>query len=124
MDKKQIMYNFITDWFYRFDRLDPVDAFLPNLHPDVEWDMPDVDRTLHGHARFRAWYVGVLASFLRPTQHDLSEIDVQEGTVSFKVRLRAQLAQGSHVDVTAREIWRYQLSEEGFPLLTHYSVKI
>jgi hypothetical protein len=30
---------FIADWFARFDRLAPIDAFLPNLHPQVDWDM-------------------------------------------------------------------------------------
>ena len=44
---------FIADWFARLDRLDPIEAFLPDLHPEVHWDMPGVDLSLRGHDRVR-----------------------------------------------------------------------
>jgi ketosteroid isomerase-like protein len=118
------MQAFIANWFARFDRLDPVDAFLPNLHPDVIWDMPDIDASLHGHDRFRAWYATVLSTFTSPTTHRLSDIHITENEVRFTVEMHANLLDGAPVHITAKEHWRYSLTAAGSPLITHYTVEI
>lgn len=124
MERYPEIQAFIADWFQRFDRLDPVDAFLPNLHPDVVWDMPDVNEALHGHARFKDWYAYILNTFARPTVHDLSDIQVTDKEVSFSVELRAKLLDGSALNVTAHEQWRYEIDRDGQPIITHYAVQI
>lgn len=123
MDQHEALLAFISDWFKRFDRLDPIDAFLPDLHPQVEWDMPDVDRSLTGHDRVRAWYTGVLETFRAPTEHHISDIDVQDGKVTFKVLFRAHTFAGEVVEASVRENWRFETRTDGRPLITHYSVK-
>lgn len=87
--------SFIADWFARFDRLDPIDAFLLDFHPDVDWDMPDVDTTLSGHDRVRAWYRGVLETLQRPTEHHVSKIAIEPGTARFEVLFRARQSRAS-----------------------------
>lgn len=123
MTQHHQMRAFIEDWFRRFDRLDPVDAFLPNLHHDVVWDMPDIDHDLHGHARFKAWYEQVLSTFAPPTVHDLHDIQITENEVRFSVELRARQLDGTPFHVTAKERWRYSLTSAGVPLITHYTIE-
>jgi len=112
---------FIADWFGRFDRLDPIEAFLPDLHPQVDWDMPDVDPSLTGHGRVKAWYVGVLDTFQRPTEHHLSNISVGDGTASFHVFFRARTHSGDWVEASVREDWRFEVQPNGRPLITSYA---
>lgn len=112
---------FIADWFARFDRLDPIDAFLPDLHRQVDWDMPDVDPSLSGHDRVRAWYAGVLETFQRPTEHHVSNIRVGDGTASLEVLLRARTFDGQLIEARVREDWRFDIRPDGRPLITHYS---
>lgn len=116
--------GFIADWFARFDRLDPIDAFLPDLHPQVDWDMPDVDRALTGHARVRAWYEGVLATLQRPTEHHVSDIEIGDGRAAFTVLFRARTHDGAQIEARVREHWRFDLQADGRPLITHYSAQI
>ena len=115
---------FIADWFARFDRLNPIDAFLPDLHPQVDWDMPDVDRALTGHARVRAWYEGVLAPLQRPTEHHVSDIEIGDGRAAFTVLFRARTHDGAQIEARVREHWRFDLQADGRPLITHYSAQI
>lgn len=112
---------FIADWFARFDRLDPIDAFLPDLHPDVHWDMPDVDTTLNGHDRVRAWYRGALANLQRPTEHHVSNVAITPGAAQFDVLFRAATVAGERLEARVRENWRFETRPDGRPLITHYS---
>lgn len=116
--------GFIADWFARFDRLDPIDAFLPDLHPQVVWDMPDIDRALNGHARVRAWYDGVLATLQRPTEHHVGDIDIGNGRAAFTVLFRARTHDGTLIEARVREHWRFDLRPDGKPLITHYSAQM
>lgn len=120
---KQI-HNFIADWFARFDRLDPIDVFLTDLHPLVEWDMPDADPALSGHERVRAWYAGVLNTLLAPTEHHVSNIKVGDKTVSFTVLFCAQTYQGDKIEARVQENWRFEIRPDGRPLITHYSARL
>lgn len=115
---------FIADWFARFDRLEPIDAFLPDLHPQVDWDMPDVDCSLTGHDRVRSWYQGVLNSFQAPTEHHVSDIEVGAGTATFIVLFRAATFDGVTVEARVREHWRFDLRPDGRPLITSYSAEL
>ncbi|MCA0907719.1 hypothetical protein LCM27_15055 [Ruegeria marisrubri] len=115
---------FIADWFARFDRLDPIDAFLADLHPDVDWDMPDADPRLSGHARVRAWYAGVLETFQSPTEHHASDIETGDGWASFNVLFRARTHAGDTVEAHVREDWRFDTRPDGRPLITHYSARL
>ena len=124
MDTNQIIKDFITDWFQRFDRLDPVEAFLPNLAPNVDWNAPDSDLSLTGHDRFKAWYDDILETFERPTTHDVSNVVIGDGVAEFDVKLGARTKAGESVALTAREVWRFQQSEAGQPLITQYDVSI
>ncbi|MEM9629750.1 MAG: NAD(P)H-dependent oxidoreductase [Pseudomonadota bacterium] len=121
MSNEAVMKTFIADWFQRFDRLDPPEAFLKDLDRNVEWDMPNVSPSLHGHDRFLDWYAGVLESFEAPTEHHVSKIALDSGTAEFEVLFRARLKDGSSVEARVREQWRYILRPEGQPLITHYS---
>ncbi|WP_170328486.1 hypothetical protein [Ruegeria arenilitoris] len=116
--------DFIADWFARFDRLDPIDAFLPDLHPQVDWDMPDTDRTLPGHDRVRAWYAGVLATLQSPTEHRVSDISVGDGAASFTVLFRARTFGGDTIEANVREDWRFDIRPDGRPYITHYSARM
>ncbi len=113
--------GFIADWFARFDRLDPIDAFLPDLHPDVDWGMPDVDTTLSGHDRVRAWYRGVLETLQRPTEHHVSKIAIKPDEAQFEVLFRAATVSGDHIEARVQEHWRFETRPDGRPLITHYS---
>ena len=115
------VHSFIADWFQRFDRLDPVEAFLPDLHPDVVWDMPDIDPNLHGHARFKAWYAAVLDTLVPPTEHHLSNITVAGNTATFNVQLRARTRDGTTIQANVREDWHFTPRADGTPLITHYT---
>lgn len=115
--------SFIADWFARFDRLDPIEAFLPDLHPEVDWDMPDADQGLNGHDRVRAWYSGVLSSFVAPTEHHISDIEIGDGTISFTVLMRARTHDARLIEAHVHEDWRFVLRPDGRPLITHYSAK-
>ncbi len=116
--------GFIADWFARFDRLEPIEAFLPDLHPDVDWDMPDVDTTLNGHDRVRAWYRGVLETLQRPTQHHVSHVAITPGAAQFEVLFRATTREEDHIEARVQENWRFVTRPDGRPLITHYSAKI
>ncbi|NOD77709.1 MULTISPECIES: nuclear transport factor 2 family protein [unclassified Ruegeria] len=116
--------SFIADWFARFDRLDPIEAFLEDLHPDVDWDMPDVDATLTGHARVRAWYTDVLATLQRPTEHHVSKIKVTPGATEFEVLFRATTVSGEHIEARVQENWRFDTRPDGRPLITVHSAKL
>lgn len=124
MQTETRMKAFIADWFGRFDRLDPVEAFLPDLHPDVDWDMEDADRSLHGHARFKAWYAQILKTLQAPTEHEISDIRLSGNTVTFRVAVRARLMDGTPISLTAAERWTFALREDGAPLITAYAAKI
>ena len=115
---------FIVEWFQRFDRLDPIDVFLPDLHPEVVWDMPDVDRTLSGHARERDWYETVQAALQRPTEHHVSKIKIASDTAEFEVLFRARNVSGSALEVRVQESWRFERRPDGRPLITYYSAKV
>lgn len=115
--------GFIADWFARFDRLDPIDAFLPDLHPDVEWDTPDIDTALGGHDRVRAWYRGVLETLQRPTEHHVSKIVIKPGAAQFEVLFRATTVAGDLIEASVQEDWRFETRADGRPLITHYSAK-
>ena len=115
---------FIADWFARFDRLDPIGSFLPDLHPNVHWDMPDVDPALTGHQRVRAWYHGVLETFQRPTEHHVSNIQYDETSATFEVLFRARTFAGEIVEAHVREHWRFEIRPNGRPLITHYTAEI
>ena len=115
---------FIADWFARFDRLEPIEAFLPDLHPQVHWDMPDIDLSLTGHDRVRAWYIGVLETLQRPTEHHVSNIRVGDGTASFEVLLRARTFDGQLIEARVHEDWRFDFRPDGRPLITHYSAQM
>ena len=114
---------FIADWFSRFDRLDPIEAFLGDLHPDVDWDMPDVDTALSGHDRVCAWYAAVLDTFQRPTEHHVSEIKITPGAAEFEVLFRAKLLGGGTIEARVQENWRYETRPDGRPLITFYTAK-
>ncbi|WP_425085065.1 nuclear transport factor 2 family protein [Ruegeria profundi] len=116
--------GFIADWFARLDRLDPIDAFLPDLHPDVDWDMPDIDTTLSGHDRVRAWYRGVLETLKRPTEHHVSKITITPGAAQFEVLFRATTIAGDHIEARVQEDWRFETRPDGRPLITHYSATL
>lgn len=116
--------DFIADWFARFDRLDPVEAFLRDLHPQVNWEMPDADSRLNGHARVRAWYAGVLDTLQRPTEHHVSNIEIDPGQARFTVLFRARTQDGTQIEARVREHWRYDLQPDGRPLITSYSAQI
>lgn len=118
------IYDFIADWFARFDRLDPIEAFLSDLHPQVEWDMLDVDRNLNGHDRVRSWYAGVLETFQAPTEHHVSDIKVSRNQVTFIVLFRATTFQGEILELRVLEHWRFDQRPNGRPLITHYSAQI
>ncbi|MEX0300791.1 MAG: nuclear transport factor 2 family protein [Leisingera sp.] len=118
------MHSFIADWFGRFDRLEPVEAFLADLHPNVDWDMPDADPNLEGHARVRAWYAGVLDTFQRPTEHHVTGITVGGSTVSFYVTFRSRTLRGGTIEAHVREDWRFEPRPNGRPLITHYSARL
>ena len=124
MTENPKLVGFIGDWFARFDRLDPIDAFLPDLHPQVVWDMPDIDRALTGHARVRAWYDGVLATLQRPTEHHVSDIEIGKGQAAFTVLFRARTHDGTPIEARVREHWRFDLRPDGKPLITHYSAQM
>jgi hypothetical protein len=124
MTSETRMIRFITDWFQRFDRLDPPEAFLPNLAPDVEWDMPDIDPGLHGHNRFLAWYAGIRDLLEAPTEHRISGIALQGNSVSFTAAVAARTKSGEHLELTAEETWQFRFREDGEPLITHYSAKL
>ena len=115
--------SFIADWFARFDRLDPIGEFLPDLHPDVHWDMPDVDTTLSGHDRVRAWYRGVLETLQRPTEHHVSKVAIKPGAAQFEVLFRATTVAGEQIEARVQENWRFETRPDGRPLITHYSAK-
>ena len=115
---------FIADWFARFDRLDPIEAFLPDLHPDVDWDMPDTDPALLGHDRVRAWYAGVLSTLQRPTEHHVSNIQVTPGAAQFEVLFRARTTTGETIEARVQENWRFDTRPDGRPLITKYSAKL
>lgn len=115
---------FVADWFHRFDRLDPIDAFLPDLHPDVDWDMMDVDRTLTGHGRVRAWYAGVLQSFQAPTEHHVSNLAIGDGKLSFNVLFRARTFDSTLIEANVREQWQFDTRPDGRPLITKYSAHL
>jgi hypothetical protein len=115
--------RFIADWFVRFDRLDPIEAFLPDLHPNVNWDMPDVDTTLSGHDRVRAWYRGVLETLQRPTEHHVSNVAITPGVAQFEVLFRATTVAGERLEARVQENWRFETRPNGSPLITHYSAK-
>ncbi|UWQ90854.1 hypothetical protein K3727_19220 [Rhodobacteraceae bacterium M382] len=119
-----IVRAFIADWFARFDRLEPVDAFLSDLHPQVGWDMIDIDRTLSGHDRVRSWYQGVLNTFQAPTEHHVSDIEIGEGKVSFTVLFRANTFDGTTVEANVREHWRFDTRPDGRPLITTYTAEL
>ncbi len=116
--------SFIADWFARFDRLDPIEAFLQDLHPDVDWDMPDVDTTLKGQERVRAWYANVLATLQRPTEHHVSKIEVTPGAAQFEVVFRAKTVAGESIEARVQENWRFDVKPNGRPLITSYSAKL
>ncbi|WP_170753471.1 nuclear transport factor 2 family protein [Ruegeria lacuscaerulensis] len=116
--------GFIADWFARFDRLDPIDAFLPDLHPDVDWDMLDVDTTLTGHDRVRAWYRGVLETLQRPTEHHVSKIAIKPNAAQFEVLFRATTVAGDRIEARVHENWRFEKRSDGRPLITHYSAQL
>lgn len=120
MQDNQKIKDFIADWFSRFDRLDPIEAFLPDLAPDVDWDMPDADLSLTGHDRFKAWYEAILNTFERPTEHEISNIEIADGSLSFYVVLRARFKNGGSIEAKVREEWRFDVRPDGSPLLTHY----
>ena len=115
---------FIADWFARFDRLAPLDTFLPNLHPQVDWDMPHVDRSLSGHNRVRAWYANVVETFQRPTEHHISNLSVSATAASFEVLFRARTFDGQLIVARVQEAWRFDIMPDGSPLITHYSAKM
>ncbi|MES0811816.1 hypothetical protein ABLO27_20170 [Roseibium sp. SCPC15] len=121
MSNEAAMRAFITDWFQRFDRLDPPEAFLEDLDPNVEWNMPDVSVSLSGHERFLDWYAGVLESFEAPTEHHVSKISAGRSSADFEVLFRARLKNGSCVEMKVREQWQYVLRPDGQPLITRYS---
>ncbi|WP_293574224.1 hypothetical protein [Phaeobacter sp.] len=85
--------------------------------------MPDVDLSLSGHARVRAWYDGILEIFQRPTEHHVSNIRVSDGTASFEVLLRARTFDGQLIEARVREDWRFDIRPDGRPLITHYSAQ-
>lgn len=124
MNSNTTINDFIADWFHRFDRLEPAEAFLADLHPEVDWNMPNVDPELHGHERFRAWYADILKTFQRPTEHHVSDISVAGDAASFKVLLRARTIDGEAIEINVREHWRFKLRADGRPLITHYSVEL
>lgn len=115
---------FVADWFARFDRLEPIDAFLPDLHPQVDWDMMDADRSLSGHDCVRSWYQGVLNTFQAPTEHHVSGIEIGEGKVSFAVLFRARTFDGATVEANVRENWRFDIRPDGRPLITTYTAEL
>lgn len=106
---------FIADWFARFDRLNPIEAFLPDSHPGVEWNMPDLDTDLTGHDRVRLSYAGVLETPRKPTEHYVSEADVTPGTASFEVLFRAKTNTGNRVVAPVRVDWQFAIRSEGRP---------
>jgi len=114
---------FVADWFARFDRLEPIDAFLTDLHPNVVWDMPGIDLALAGHARVRDWYAGVLKTFESPTEHHVSQLEIGAETVSFNVLFRARTHQGDTVEAHVHEDWRIEIRPDGRPLITQYSAR-
>ena len=115
---------FIADWFARFDRLDPIEAFLPDLHPDVNWDMPDTDRNLMGHDRVRAWYGNVLETLQRPTEHHVSNVKITLNEARFEVLFRARTVAGETIEARVQEYWRYDIRPDGRPLITSYSANL
>ncbi|PSL19380.1 hypothetical protein [Shimia abyssi] len=121
---QQIVRAFIADWFSRFDRLEPIDAFLPDLHPQVDWDMMDVDRSLFGHDRVRAWYVGVLQTLKAPTEHHVSDIEVGDGEASFNVLFRAKTYDGATIQANVHERWCFDIRADGRPLITKYTAQM
>ncbi|MEX0277893.1 MAG: hypothetical protein AB3N19_10270 [Ruegeria sp.] len=106
---------FIADWFARFDRLDPIEAFLPDLHPDVERNMPDLDTDLTGHDRVRLCYAGVLETLRKPTEHHVSEADVTPGTTSFEVLFRAKTKTGNRDEAPVSVDWQFAIRSDGRP---------
>ncbi|NOD36499.1 MULTISPECIES: nuclear transport factor 2 family protein [unclassified Ruegeria] len=116
--------SFITDWFAGFDRLDPIDAFLQDLHPDVDWDMPDIDAALIGHERVRAWYAKVLATLQSPTEHHVSNIEITPDAAQFEVLFRAQTIAGEAIEARVQENWRFDVRPNGRPFITSYSAKL
>lgn len=115
---------FIVNWFARFDRLDPIEAFLPDLHPDVDWDMPDADISLKGHDRVRAWYAGILETLQRPTEHHISKVEVTSNTAQFEVLFRAKTVTGDQIEAYVQEYWRFDTRPDGNPLITSYSATL
>ncbi len=115
--------GFIADWFARFDRLDPIEMFLRNLHPEVAWEMPDADNSLTGHDRVRAWYAEVLKTLQRPTEHHVSKIDISPDTARFEVLFRARTFSGEPIEARVQESWRFDTRPDGRPLITSYSAK-
>lgn len=120
MTQEHIIKGFIARWFEQFDHLADAEVFLADLTPDVIWDVPDVDTSLHGHERFKAWYAGVLEILERPTEHHVSNIEIGEGSASLKVLFRARLKDGGRLEVQVQEHWCFELREDGQPLITHY----
>lgn len=118
-----LIWAFIADWFTRFDRLEPIDAFLSDLHPQVDWDMPDVDRSLAGHDRVRSWYKGVLETFQSPTEHHVSDIQISEGKATFTVLFRAKTFDETTVEANVREHWHFDIRPGGRPLITTYTAE-
>lgn len=124
MTDHRIIHDFIVDWFARFDRLDPIEMFLPDLHPGVDWDMPDIDRSLHGHDRVRNWYAGVLETLQRPTEHHVSNVQITDAAATFEVLFRARTTSGDTIEARVREHWRFDVRTDGNPLITSYSAEI
>ncbi|MBE1284169.1 MAG: hypothetical protein GJ676_12735 [Rhodobacteraceae bacterium] len=116
--------SFIADWFERFDQLAPIGSFLPDLHPQVHWDMPDTDPDLHGHDRVRDWYDKVLATFTRPTEHHVTDIQVSDHDATFNVLFRGRTHQGELIELSVRETWRFEIRADGRPLITQYSASL
>lgn len=114
---------FIADCFSRFDRLDPIEAFLGDLHPGVDWNMPDIDPALTGYDRVRAWYVGVLETLQRPTEHHISKIKITPGAAEFEVLFRAKTVGGDSIEARVQENWRFDIRPDGRPVITFYTAK-
>ncbi len=120
MPHETTIKRFLSDWFGRFDRLEPIEVFLPDLHPDVVWDMEGIDENLHGHARVKAWYAGILAQLKTPTEHHLSQIEVDTDTVQFEVLFAAETKEGIKIGGRVKEHWRFETRADGRLLITHY----
>ncbi|MDD7911531.1 nuclear transport factor 2 family protein [Pseudovibrio exalbescens] len=112
---------FIAQWFRRLDRLDPPETFLPFLDPEVEWNLPDADHTLHGHDRFLAWYQSILDVVEPPCTHHVSNIVVDKDTVEFDVCVEARLVSGQVMHERAHETWLFTTTAGGSISIKRYS---